>query len=80
MVGNTDENLSVKANYYHIHIRKNEKLLGVVTDNNVTSNKHASELRQKASQKLHALARISRVMNKFYLTSNIVSFNIDVSQ
>ena len=38
------------------------KLLGVIIDNNLKFNEHVSNLCKKASQKLHALARISNYM------------------
>ena len=40
-----------------------EKLLGVIIDNNLNFNEHVTRLCKKASQKLHALARVSRFMN-----------------
>ena len=39
------------------------KVLGITIDNNLTFNVHVSNLCKKASQKLHALARVSGYMN-----------------
>ena len=43
---------------------KSEKLLGITIDEKLTFNKHIGNLCKKASQKLHALARISKYMDK----------------
>ena len=57
-----DDNLLVNVDQYEIHNSTNEKLLGVTFDNKLTFNEHVSGLCKKASQKLHALSRISRFM------------------
>ena len=41
----------------------NEKILGVYFDNNLSFNTHLNKLCKKASQKLHALARVSTFMS-----------------
>ena len=43
---------------------KSKKLLGMNIDNFLTFNEHVSKLCKKASQKLHAIARISNYLNK----------------
>ena len=43
---------------------KSKKLLGINIDNFLTFNEHVSKLCKKASQKLHAIARISNYLNK----------------
>ena len=43
---------------------KSEKLLGINIDNFLTFNEHVSKQCKKASQKLHAIARISSYLNK----------------
>ena len=43
---------------------KSEKLLGINIDNLLTFNEHVFKLCKKASQKLHAIARISSCLNK----------------
>ena len=43
---------------------KSEKLLGINIDNFLKFNEHVSKLCKKASQKLHAIARISSYLNK----------------
>ena len=43
---------------------KQEKLLGITIDNELTFNDHVAKLCNKASQKLHALTRVAHFMNK----------------
>ena len=43
---------------------KSEKLLGINIDNFLTFNEHVSKICKKASQKLHAIARISSYLSK----------------
>ena len=61
------DDLIIKAN-------KSEKFQGINIDNFPTFNEQ--ELRKKASQKLHAIARISRYLNrnKLRLIMNAFSF------
>ena len=51
-----------------------EKLLGVTIDNKLTIKDHVSNLCKKASQKLHALARVSQYMDLLQRKSIIDSF------
>ena len=44
-----------------------KKLLGVLIDNKLTFNERVSKLCKKASNKLHALARISKYMTNLEL-------------
>ena len=48
---------------YLIHNSQREKLLGIVIDKNLKFDEHVTSLCKKASQKLHALARVSKFMN-----------------
>ena len=63
LLSNPNPNLSVKVDQYQIQNSNYEKLLGVIIDNKLTFNEHVTWLCKKASQKLHALARVSRFMN-----------------
>ena len=58
-----DEHISVNVDGYQITNSKREKLLGITIDNKLSSNEHVSGICTKASQKLHALARVSKYMN-----------------
>ena len=53
---------------------KSEKLLGITIDEKLTFNKHIGNLCKKASQKLHALARISKYMDKDKLRTIMKAF------
>ena len=50
--------LSAKIDGNVIDNENNVKLLGITFDNGLRFNKHVSSLRNKATQKLHALSRI----------------------
>ena len=56
--------ISISVDGYQIKNSSHEKLLGVTIDNKLSFNVHVSNLCKKASQKLHALSRISRYMDK----------------
>ena len=51
-----------------------EKLLGLTLDRRLNFKNHVSNLCKKASQKLHALARVSKYMEKSKLELIITSF------
>ena len=55
--------LSVEVDQFTISNSKHEKLLGVTIDNKLSFNEHVAGICKKASQKLHALARVSQYMN-----------------
>ena len=55
---------SIKIDDNDIKSSSSKKLLGVLIDNKLTFNEHVSKLCKKASNKLHALARISKYMTK----------------
>ena len=48
---------------FQIHNSQSEKLLGIVIDKNLRFDEHVTCLCKKASQKLHALARVFKFMN-----------------
>ena len=53
---------SIKVDNYEIKNSKCEKLLGIKIDNKMTFDCHVSDICTKASQKLHALSRVSHLM------------------
>ena len=59
LISSVDENLSIIVDQYKISNSRKEKLLGVTLDNRLSFAEHVSGLCSKASQKLHALARVS---------------------
>ena len=63
ILSKSNTNLSVKVDKYIISSSSSKKLLGIIIDNKFTFNEHVSNLCKKASQKLHALARISNYMD-----------------
>ena len=63
LLSHPDESISVNVDGYQITNSKREKLLGITIDNKLSFNEHVSGLCTKASQKLHALARVSKYMN-----------------
>ena len=60
----SNEEVNLNLDDLLIKNSKSEKLLGINMDNFFTFNKHVSGLCKKASQKLHAIARISSYLNK----------------
>ena len=60
----SSENICIYADNYEIKNSTYEKLLGVTIDNAMSFEKHVSTLCKKASQKLHALIRVSHYMTK----------------
>ena len=62
ILSDTDEHLNVEVDRNKIFNSKCEKLLGIKIDNKMTFDTHVSSICTKASNKLHALSRISRYM------------------
>ena len=58
----SDESWTAKIEDFSIKNSTEEKLLGVKFDSNLSFENHVASLCKKASQKLHALARISHYM------------------
>ena len=58
-----DEDYHIRVGNFNIQNSKSEKLLGIIFDNGLTFNSHISKICSKASQKLHALSRVSNFMN-----------------
>ena len=63
ILNETDSNDFITVENNAIKNSNCEKLLGVKIDNMLTFDKHVSELCNKASQKLHALSRVSQYMS-----------------
>ena len=59
----SDESCTAKIEDFSIKNSTKEKLLGVKFDSNLSFESHITSLCKKASQKLHALARISHYMD-----------------
>ena len=63
LLSHPDEAIFVNVDGYQITNSKRKKLLGITIDTNLSFNEHVSGLCAKASQKLHALARVSKYMD-----------------
>ena len=58
-----DKTLSIEVSGFDIKNQLSAKLLGIRIDNKLNFNEHVNNLCSKASQKLHALARVRNYMN-----------------
>ena len=63
LLSDTNNSLSIKIGQKLIYNSKNEKILGVTFDNELSFKCHINKLCKKASQKLYALARVSNHMS-----------------
>ena len=72
--GNKDNEVTVNISGSLIKESDEEKLLGVTLDKTLNFKTHVNNLCKKASQKLHALARVSRYMDKPQLELTMTSF------
>ena len=54
--------------------RNSEKLLGITIDNKLNFTEHISAICKKVSLKLHALARISKLMSTVKLRTKMKTF------
>ena len=63
LLTSTSEEVSVKIKNEIIKNYLQEKLLGIVIDNRLTFEPHVENIRKKAGQKLHTLARIASYMD-----------------
>ena len=64
LVTNHEKDVSINIEGQIIHGSKSVKLLGVCIDNKLDFNEHLSNICKKVGKKLHALRRISNLMNK----------------
>ena len=60
----TQRNLSVQVGEANVSCTSEEILLGIIVDNKLTFDPHVKKLCCKATQKLHALMRISNYMSQ----------------
>ena len=74
LIPNHDDDVCIKIGNNIINGSKCEKLLGVKIDNKLRFDVHVSMLCKKASQKLHALARVSNYMSSHKLKLLMKSF------
>ena len=74
MFGNKSAEATVNISRSSIKESDEEKLLGVTIDKKLNFKSHVNSLCKKASQKLHALARISTYMEKPQLELTITTF------
>ena len=72
--GNKDNDVTVNISGSLIKESDEEKLLGVTLDKTLNFKTHVNNLCKKASQKLHALIRLSRYMDKPQLELTMTSF------
>ena len=62
ILSDSSNEYTMKVDKFHIHNSNSRKLLGIKVDNKLSFNDHVSEMCAKASQKLHALSRVSKFM------------------
>ena len=74
LVVNTEKSVTANINGENIVGNQSVKLLGVTIDNKLDFNAHVTNTCKKASLKLHALARISHLMNKNKLRNLMKAF------
>ena len=72
--GSKGEDVSVSISGSLIQESDEEKLLGLTLDRKLNFKNHVSNLCKNASQKLHALARVSKYMEKSQLELAMTSF------
>ena len=63
LLNHKDENLFISLENEMVYNSESQKLLGVHFDNDLRFNTHVYKICKKASQKLHALARVSNHMS-----------------
>ena len=61
--GTSEDDINITVGETVVKESAEEKLLGVIIDKNVNFKSHVSNLFKRASQKLHALARVSAFMS-----------------
>ena len=78
LLSEIDESLSVNVNGFDISNSSSQKLIGILLDNKVSFKNHVTGLCATASQKLHALSRISNYMD--LLQRKIIVYAFILSQ
>ena len=74
LITNHENDVSITIDGLTIECCKSVKLLGVCIDNNLNFNEHVSNICKMVSKKLHALRRVSQLMNKDKLRILMKSF------
>ena len=62
ILNNAEDKYSINIQNFPIFNRKCEKLLGIKIDNSLSFTEHVPDLCSKASQKLHALSKVTQFM------------------
>ena len=62
LLSDPNEEFSIKVDNFDLKNSKSQKLLGIKIDNKLTFDDHVTSICTKASQKLHALCRVSNYM------------------
>ena len=78
LLSDTDQNISLKVDGFDISNSLDEELLGITVDSKLNFKAHVSELCTIASQKLHALSRISNFMD--FEQRRIIMYSFILSQ
>ena len=76
LLSHTDNNLTLNIGNECIPNSSCENILGIYFDNKLNFNSHVSKLCMKASQKLHALARVATLMS---LKQRLTIMNASIS-
>ena len=63
LIVSTKKNLEIQVSNCSLRYEGNVKLLGINFNNNLNFDYHVNQLCNRASKKLHALARIAKYMN-----------------
>ena len=74
VLGSKDEEATVISFRSLVQESDEEKFLGMTLDRTLSFKTHVSNLCKKASQELHALARVSKYMEKSQLELTMTSF------
>ena len=78
LVTNHDNDVHINIDGKTIYGSTSVKLLGVTIDNNLNFSEHVSNICKKSGQKLHALCRVSHLMNKTKLRILMTAFVVVV--
>ena len=78
LLSETDESLFIKVDKFELSNTITQKLLGVTIDSKLTFKSHVTNLCNKASQKLHALSRVSNHMS--FIQRKIIMHSCIISQ
>ena len=76
LVVTRDTDVTAKIGEFNVKNSREEKLLGVKIDSKLSFENHVSSLCKKASQKLHALARVVNFIDLAKRKSLMKAYNI----